>query len=153
MQEGTVGQIFFSDTLCASPEQITAGVFRSLRNARDCSDGPLTTVATGFVVALLEAVCLREMHMYINADEETVAASWVECRHRAPIPPGALLRLDGWVAGVRDQEITFCVQASDEQEVVCEGRIRVTVVHRTQVAKKIQRKREAIQRRELFANA
>jgi fluoroacetyl-CoA thioesterase len=104
-------------------------------------------------VAVLESICLREMQNYIDAKQEMVIGSWIECRQRAPIPIGALIRITGWVTCYGDQQTTFWVQASDEQEVVCEGQIRISVEQRSVIEKRLRHKRKAIRRRELFAAA
>jgi predicted thioesterase len=124
-----------------------------LPHGKSYADRLVNAMANGYLFAVLESICAREMQTHLDHNEETLVLSSMQCQHRAPIPPGALVKINGWVTGVADQEATFCVQASDEQEIVCEGQIRLTIVQRSQIEKRLQRKRDAIARRELFATA
>jgi len=110
-------------------------------------------MATGYLVSVLESICAREMQPHLDQDEETIVGSSVQFRLHAPIPPGALVTVNGWVVGLGDREATFWVQASDEHEVVCEGQIRFSIVLRSRIEQTIQRKCAAIGRRALFAGA
>ncbi|MBA2413584.1 MAG: thioesterase [Burkholderiaceae bacterium] len=151
MKHCEISQVFFSETYVVPAEQTARRLFRRLPHGKDYADRMIDAMATGYLVAVLESICVREMQMYLDQDEEVVVGSFVQCQHHAAIPPGAIMKVDGWVIGIGDHEATFWVQASDEHEVVCEGKIRFAVVQRAQMEIKIQRKCEAIERRELFA--
>jgi fluoroacetyl-CoA thioesterase len=145
-----ISQIFFKETYTTPIEQTLFDLL-----PRDKSSAALSgnVMATGHLVAVLESICAREMQAHLDHDEETLVVSSMQCQHRAPIPPGAFVTVDGWATGVGDREASFWVRASDEQEIVCEGHIRFAIVKRLQLERKIQRKREAIGRRQLFAAA
>ena len=151
MKHCEVSQIFFSETHVVTADQTVQTLFRSLPDGRGYADRMIKAMATGYLVAVLESICVREMQMYLDHDEETVVGSAMQFRHRSPIPPGAIVKVDGWVTGIGDDEATFWVQGSDEQELVCEGHIRLAVVSRSQIEMKIQRKCEALGRREVVA--
>lgn len=153
MNHCEISQIFFKETFTVPVEQTARRMFRLLPHGKSYADRLLNAMATGYLVAVLESICALEMQPHLDHDEETLAGSSVQCQHRAPIPPGALITVDGWVIGLGDQEATFWVRASDEQEIVCEGQIRFAIVRREQMERKIKRKCEAIGRRELFAAA
>ena len=148
-----VSQISFSETYSVPPEQTTQRMFRLLPHGSGYADRMIDAMATGYLIAVLESICAREMQTYLDHDEELVVGSSVQCQHRAPIPAGALVKVDGWVVAVGEHEATFWVQASDEQETVCDGLIRFAIVLRSHMQTKMRRKCEAIQRRELFAMA
>jgi len=148
-----ISQIFFRETYDVSAEQTVRCLFRALPHGHGYANGMINAIATGYLVAVLESICVREMQIHLDQEEETVVGSSVKCRHSAPIPPGALLTINGWVVGIGDHEATFWVQASDEHEVVCEGEIRFAVVRRVQMDEKIKGKCDAIERRQLFAAA
>ena len=152
MKHCEVSQIFFSEQYVVPAEQSAQKLFGSLPHGKAYADRMIDAMATGYLVAVLESICAREMQMYLDHDEETVVGSSIHCQHRAPIPPKAIIKVDGWVVGIGEDEATFWVQASDEHEVVCEGQIRLVVVRRAQIELKIQRKREAIERREIFVS-
>lgn len=151
MKHCEVSQIFFSETHAVTVDQTAQTLFRSLPHGKAYAERMIKAMATGYLIAVLESICAREMQMYIDHDEEVVVGSSIQCEHCAPIPPGAIVRIDGWVIGIGEHEATFWVQASDEHELVCEGRIGLSVVRRSQIELKIHRKCEAIGRREVFA--
>ena len=153
MKHCAVSQILFSETYTVPAEQTTQRMFGVLPHGKSYADRLVNAMANGYLVAVLESICAREMQAHLDHTEETIVVSSMQCQHRAPIPPGALVRISGWVTGVEDQQATFWVQASDEQEMVCEGQMRIAIVQRAQIERKLQRKCEAIKRRELFASA
>jgi len=110
-------------------------------------------MATAYLIALLESICMRELECFIDRADETIVGTAVDCRHCAPVAPGAVIRVSGWVERVNGDEVRFRVQAQDEQERVCEGSICLAIVHRDRISLRILRKREAIARRELFVGA
>ena len=153
MDHCAVGQILFSETYIVPAEQTSSHMFGVLPHGKGYSDRLLNAMANGYLIAVLESICACELQAHLDHCEETIVVSSMQCQHRAPIPAGALITVDGWVIGIGDHEATFWVRASDEQEIVCEGEIRFAVVKRAQIERKIQRKSEAIGRRQLFAAA
>ncbi len=115
--------------------------------------GSADGMATAYLFALLESICTRELKCFIDCADETIVGTAVDCRHCAPVAPGAVLRISGWVERIDGDEVRFRVQAQDEQERVCEGSISLAIVHRDRISLRILRKREAIARRELFVGA
>jgi fluoroacetyl-CoA thioesterase len=153
MSHCAVSQILFSETYIVPAEQTSERLFSVLPHGNSYADRLVNAMANGYLVAVLESICAREMQAHLDHTEETILVSSMKCAHRAPIPPGALVTVDGWVTGIGHHEASFWVRASDEQEIVCEGEIRFAIVKRAQMERKIQRKCEAIGRRQLFAAA
>ena len=153
MKHCAVSQILFSETYTVPAEQTAQRMFGVLPHGKSYADRLVNAMANGYLFAVVESICVREMQAHLDHNEETLVLSSMQCQHRAPIPPGALVKINGWVTSVADREATFCVQASDEQEIVCDGEIRLTIVQRSQIEKRLQHKRDAIARRELFATA
>jgi predicted thioesterase len=91
------------------------------------------------------------LQSFLDPDEETAVSTQVDCHYRAPIAAGAQIRLTGWIERLGNRDATFWVQAQDDQEQVCDGRIRLDIVRTSQMARVISRKQDAIARRELFA--
>ena len=151
MRHCEISQIFFSEKYVVPAEQSVQKLFGSLPHGKAYADRMINAMATGYLVAVLESICAREMQLYLDHDEETVVGSSIQCQHRAPIPPGSIIQVDGWVIGIGDHYATFWVQARDEHEVVCEGKICLGVVQRAQIELKLQRKCEAIGLREASA--
>jgi fluoroacetyl-CoA thioesterase len=153
MKDCAVSQIWFSETYTVPAEQTSQRMFGVLPHGKSYSDRLLNAMSNGYLIAVLESICAREMQKYVDHDRELVIGAEVRCQHRAPVPAGALVTVDGWITTIGGNEATFFVRASDEQEVVCEGEIRFSVEQRAQLERKIQRKCEAIERRKSFAAA
>jgi fluoroacetyl-CoA thioesterase len=153
MNHGAASQILFSETYTVPADQTSQRMLGVLPHGKSYSDRLLNAMSNGYLIAVLESICAREIQAHLDHSEETIVVSSMQCQHRAPIPPGALITVDGWVTGIGGHEANFWVRASDEQEIVCEGEIRFAIVQRAQMERKIQRKCEAIGRRQLFSAA
>jgi fluoroacetyl-CoA thioesterase len=153
MNTETVSQLFFDERYTVPPEQTAHQVFRAIRTWHDCAGTLVDAMATTSVLTVLECACLRELHACIDDDREALVGVAMQCRHRGAIPAGAALRITGWVERLGEREVTFRVQAHDEQEEVFEGSIRIAVVPRDRIAAIIERKRGAIARRTLVERA
>ncbi|MGZ8992613.1 MAG: thioesterase family protein [Burkholderiaceae bacterium] len=153
MEHCAVSQILFSETYTVPAEQTSQQMFDVLPHGKSYSGRLLNAMANGYLVAVLESICACELQTHLDHTEETIVVSSMQCQHRAPILPGSLITIDGWVTGIGNHEASFWVRASDEQEIVCEGEIRFAIVKRAQIERKIQRKCEAIGRRQLFTAA
>ena len=151
MNHCVVSQIFFSETYRVPPEQTARHLFARLPHGKGYADHMVDAMATGYLVSVFESICARELQPHLDWDEETAVGTTVQCRHRAPIPANALIKIDGWVIGIGDQEVTFWVRASDEHETVFEGRIRFAIVRRAQIDQRIQRKCRLTEHLEAFA--
>jgi len=155
MNREEVSQIIFDETHTVCPEETAQREFRRTRRGHPHADALVDTdtVTTGQLVTLLESLCLAEVERYLDPDAERALGYSIELRFSAPIPLGALLRIRGWVHTIGDRDVTFFVHAQDDHEQVCEGTIRLVVVRRKELERRIERKIEAIARRELFLAA
>ena len=135
------------------PEETAQCEFRQTTCWQPHADRLVATMATGQLVTLLESMCVREIRRYLDPDAEVVVGHSIQLRHSPSIPRGALLRIKGWVHSIGDRDVTFFVHAQDDLEQICEGTIRLVVVRRGEIARRIDRKSEAIARRELFLTA
>jgi predicted thioesterase len=147
-----ISQIVFDERYAVPLNQTARLLFSEFPPTADGAD-LVDAMATAYLIAMFESICTRELQAFIDPRSETVTEVVVECSHRAPVAKGALLRVSGWVEGIAEDEVTFRVQAQDEQEQVCEASIRLAIVQRAGIAQRITRKREAIKRRELFLAA
>ena len=151
MDHCAVSQLFFCEKYRVPPEQTARHLFGRLPHGKGYADRMVDAMATGYLVAVLESICARELQPLLDLDEETMVGSSVKCRHRAPIAPNTLIKVDGFIVGIGDREATFLVRASDDHEVVCEGEIRFAIVSRTQMDERIQRKCDLNERIETVA--
>ncbi len=148
-----ISQIVFDERYTVPLDQTAPPLFSEFPPTADGAGNLVEAMAIAYLIAMLESICMRELLAFTDPRRETVAGVVVECRHRAPVAKGALLRVIGWVEGVAENEVTFRVQAQDEQEQVCEASIRLAILKRASIAQRITRKREAIERRELYRAA
>ncbi|MBA2548209.1 MAG: thioesterase [Burkholderiaceae bacterium] len=153
MDHSQISQIFFREIFTVPDQGTLRHLSSSAADIGTSASGIRDAMAPGQLVAVLESICAREVQSHLNEFEDVVVASSVQCLHRAPLPQGALVTVHGWVLALCAREATFWVLASDEQELVCEGTICFTMVRRSQIEMKMQRKREAIERRKLFTPA
>lgn len=152
MNREEVSQMIFDESHTVSAEQ---GVGRRRRGPRvdPHFDGLAGVMTSGQLVTLLESLCLRELRRHLDPDAERAVGQSIRLRYSAAIPHGALLRIRGWVHAIGDRDVTFFIHAQDDHEQVCEGTIRLVVVGRGELERRIERKVEAIARRELFLAA
>ena len=149
MNHEAISQVFFDERRDAP----SGPLFRECSEHAMIAGGDIDAIATGYVVSLLESICARELERLVDADEEAVVGKLFVCRHCAPVAIGGRMRLTGWVERIGERSTTFRVQAQDDHERVCEGRIAFDIVPRARIASAMSRKRAAIARRELFAPA
>ena len=91
-------------------------------------------IVAGHLVMLFEAFCAGALRPFLEEDAEALVATRIEWLQRAPVTPGASLRLGGWVEAAGERSVTFRVQAHDAHEQVCEGRLRFDVDERARRA-------------------
>jgi len=64
----------------------------------------------------------------------------IQLEHKGPIPPGSSLKLRGWVERLGERSATFCVQVSDDHEVVCESSVTLVAAQRAPMEYRIAAK-------------
>jgi fluoroacetyl-CoA thioesterase len=148
-----IRQIAFDERYAVPLDQTAPWLFSEFPQSSGCAANLVDPMATAYLIAVLESICIRELRAFTDPRSQTVVGVVVECRHHAQVAEGALLRVSGWVERVGEDEVTFRVQAHDEQEQVCEASIRWAILRRERIAQRITRKREAIVRRELYRGA
>ena len=110
-------------------------------------------IVAGHLVMLFEAFCAGALRPFLEEDAEALVATRIEWLQRAPVTPGASLRLSGWVEAAGERSVTFHVQAHDAHEQVCEGRLRFDVDERAHAERVLARKHAATARGQLFWSA
>jgi fluoroacetyl-CoA thioesterase len=153
MNREDAGQIVFDERHTVAAEHPVRRKLRQLPREQPHADGPVATMTGGRLVTLLESLCLRELQRCLDPATERAVGQSIRLRYSAAIPCGALLRIRGWVHSIGDRDVTFFVHAQDDQEQVCEGTVRLVVIGHDELERRIERKVEAIARRELFLAA
>ena len=146
MNHQGVSEIFFEESYTVPADQTAKSLFARLPHGSGYAERLIECLATGYLVAVIESICIREMQQHVDAAEVVVGRT-IRIDHRGPIPPGSSLRLRGWLERMGERSATFRVQACDTGEVVCEAAITLVAVQRTVIETRIAAKVEALQRR------
>ena len=145
MNHQGVSEIFFEESYTVPADQTAKSLFSRLPHGSGYAERLIECLATGYLVAVIESICIREMQQHVDAAEVVVGRT-IRIDHRGPIPPGSSLRLRGWLERMGERSATFRVQACDTGEVVCEAAITLVAVQRTVIETRIAAKVEALQR-------
>ena len=85
--------------------------------------------ATGFMVGLVEWACILTIGPHLDEGEVSLG-TLVELSHDAATPPGMEVVTRVRLEAVEGRRLTFSVEASDEQDRICAGRLGRFVVDR-----------------------
>lgn len=137
MNHQGVSEISFEETYSVPPEQTARALFSRLPHGSDYAERLIECLATGYLVAVIESICIREMQLHVDAAAEVVVGRTIQLEHKGPIPPGSSLKLRGWVERLGERSATFCVQVSDDHEVVCESSVTLVAAQRASMESRI----------------
>ena len=145
MNHQGVSEIFFEESYTVPADQTAKSLFSRLPHGSGYAERLIECLATGYLVAVVESICIREMQQHVDAAAEVVVGRSIRIDHRGPIPPGSPLRLRGWLERLGERSATFRVQAHDAHEVVCEATVTLVAVQRAQMESRIATKVLALQ--------
>lgn len=140
MNHQGISEISFEETYSVPPEQTARALFSRLPHGSDYAQRLIECLATGYLVAVVESICIPEMQRHVDAASEVVVGRTIELEHKGPIPPGSTLKLRGWVERLGERSAKFRVQASDDHELVCDGCVILVVAPRTSMESRISEK-------------
>lgn len=138
-------EIFFEGSYTVPAEQTAKSLFARLSHGSRYAERLIECLATGYLVAVVESICIREMQHHVDAAAEVVVGRSILIDHHGPIPPGSPLRLCGWLERLGERSATFRVQAHDAHEIVCEAAVTLVAVQRTEMGSSIAAKVLALQ--------
>ena len=141
MNEQGISEISFEEVCTVDPTQTARSLFARLAHGVAYADQLLEGLATGYLIALVESVCIREMLRHLDPATEVIVGSAVNIRHRAPVPPGKQVWLRGWTSQLGERKTTFSVQAFDDHEIICEGTLTLVAASREVIETRLARKR------------
>jgi predicted thioesterase len=144
MNHQGVSEIVFEEVYRVPPDQTARALFSRLPHGSDYAADLIECLATGYLVAVAESICIREMQRQIDSATEVVVGRAVQLEHRGPIPAGSMLTLRGWLERLGERSATFCVQASDDHEIVAESLITLVAVQRVSIESRIATKVNAL---------
>jgi predicted thioesterase len=88
--------------------------------AQHLGSGGLAVYATPAMIALMEAAAVATIDPLLATGQASVGTA-ISVRHLAATPLGHTVRARAEVTGVEGRQVTFSVQAWDEQELIGEG--------------------------------
>lgn len=144
MNHELISQICFAE-IYVVPSHLTArSLFTRLPHGMAYADTLVECLATGYLIAVVESICIREMQQHIDTDIEVVVGRSMRIEHRAPIPPGAAIHVSGWVEQVGRRSTTFRIRAFDDHELVCEGQVTLVAADRKAIESTVAAKLGAL---------
>jgi predicted thioesterase len=145
MNHQGVSEIFFEESYTVPADQTAKSLFARLPHGSDYAERLVECLATGYLVAVVESICIREMQRHVDPTAEVVVGRSLRIEHRGPIPPGSPLRLRGWLERLGERSATLRVQAHDPHEIVCEATVTLVAAERARMDCRIAAKVLALQ--------
>ena len=145
MNQQAVSEIFFEETYCVPAEQTARSLFARLPHGIAYAQTLVECLATGYLIAVVESICIREMQIHVDPLTEVVVGRSMRIDHLGPIPPATCLRVRGWVERLGERSATFCVQAHDAHEAVFDCSVTLVAAQRTVIEPRIAAKVSALQ--------
>ncbi|WP_307657305.1 thioesterase family protein [Variovorax paradoxus] len=145
MNHQGVSEICFEETYAVPQDQTARSLFARLPHGGDYAQTLIECLATGYLVAVVESICIREMQRHVDPVVEVVVGRTVHIEHRGPIPPKTRLRLRGWVEGLGERSATFRIQAHDDHEPVLDGTVTLVAAERARIESRIATKVGALE--------
>lgn len=151
MNHQGVSEIFFEESCTAPADQAAESLLARLPHGSGYAERLIECLATGYLVAVIESICIREMQLHVDADEVVIGRT-IRIDHLASIPPASPLRLRGWLERLGERSATFRVEAHDAQALVCEASVTLVAANRDQIESRIAAKVDALQQEYPAAN-
>ncbi len=108
-------------------------------NITFASDGMPAVLSTPNLIGLIERTARESLQPFLEADERTVGME-IELRHLAPTPLGAKVTITTRVIHTDGREISFQIEARDEQELIARGVHKRAVIRVQSFTKRVQSK-------------
>jgi predicted thioesterase len=136
-------ELSFEEVCIVDADQTARRLFARLSHGNEYADRMVEGLATGYLIAIVESICIREMLREMNLTTEVIVGAAVDIRHRAPVPPGQQVWLRGRTTHLGERKATFAVQACDDDEVVCEGVMTFVATSRERIETRLALKLSA----------
>ncbi len=140
MNEQGISEICFEEACTIHPDQTAKSLFSRLAHGCAYADQLLDGLATGYLVALIESVCIREMLRHMDPVTEIIVGRAVNIQHCAPAAPGKRVWLRGWTSRLGERSTTFTVQVFDDHEAICDGSVTLMATSRAALEARPARK-------------
>src|SRR5204862_6097142 len=103
------------------------------------TDGMPAVLSTPNLIGLLERTARQAIEPFLEADERSVGTE-IELRHLAPSPLGARVTIAVRVIRAEGRQVTFQVEARDENELIARSIHTRAVLHTRSFAQRMQRR-------------
>jgi len=107
--------------------------------AQHLGSGGLMVYATPAMIALMEAAAVAAIDHLLPQGQASVGTA-LDVKHLAATPLGQTVRARAEVTGVEGRQVTFKVQAWDEQELIGEGTHTRFVIDVIRFTERLQKK-------------
>ncbi len=101
--------------------------------------GGSRVLATPWMIAFMERVAHRLLTEHLAEGESSVGVL-VNVRHLAPTPVGTSVRVQAEVVELKGSQVTFSVQAWDQEEKIGEGTHRRVVIDEARFLRRVEAK-------------
>jgi fluoroacetyl-CoA thioesterase len=102
-------------------------------------DGMPAVLSTPNLIGFLERTAREAIAPCLEADERSVGME-IELRHLAPTPIGLPVHCSARIITVDDRQVTFQIEARDEQELIARGLHKRAVIRTEKFTKRVQEK-------------
>ncbi len=127
----------------SAPKIGTTGEFKFLVGPEHvitfAGDGMPAVLSTPSLIGLIERTARESLAEFLEADERTVGVE-IELRHLAPTPQGAHVTILTRVIHTDGREVSFQVEARDDQERIARGAHKRAVIRVGGFARRVARK-------------
>lgn len=143
MNHEAVSAVFVEESYTVPADQMARSLFSRLPHGRGYAEQPIECLATGYLVAVIDSVCIREVQQLTDADAEVVVGRSIRIDHLGLIPPGSP-QLRARIERLSDRSVTFRGRAHDAHEVVCDAVVTLVATSRQNVESSILSKVSAL---------
>lgn len=144
MDHQRISEICFAETYVVPSNQTARSLFTRLPHGQAYADTLIECIATGYLIAVIESICIKAMQEHIDPSVEVVVGCSIRVEHCGPIPSGATMRVSGWVEQIGNRSVTFRVMARDDHEEVCDGQVTLVAAVRESIESRIAAKVEVL---------
>jgi fluoroacetyl-CoA thioesterase len=102
-------------------------------------DGMPAVVSTPNIIQFLERTARHTLTPHLDANERSVGIE-LDLRHLAPTPVGQTIHCTARVIAVDGSEISFQIEARDEQEVIVRGLHKRAVIRTESISRLVNAK-------------
>jgi fluoroacetyl-CoA thioesterase len=140
-----VSEICFEEIYVVPETHTAVRLFADLPYSTPFARSLVNALATAYLVAIMESICIRELRQHIDPNVDTIVGAAIDLDHCALAPVGTQLTLQGWTERLGDRDAIFRVRVHDAHDLVGDGTIRLVVVARHTIEARIAHKALAAQ--------